>query len=1132
MSSVKYITFVFVLLAFQQLGAQIHHLRFQSYNTKDGLSQTHVLCIYQDSKGYLWFGTYNGLNRFDGKNFKVYQLSKSNSNTISGNWIKNITEDRDGNLWVSTYTSGVNKIDMRTQKIFRYQYKADDKNALPSNETYQIHVDDKGLVWIATARGLCRYNEKKKNFITYTSNLESEVTGDANIVYAIHEIDEDTLWLGTDADELILFSRSSGLFSSFSYKKPAINTTGNFAKVVASDSRDNLWVGAINHGLFRIDTRERKSHYYNVGKGKFQPSSRNVRSIFVDEKDNIWVGTDGGGLNIFNRYDSSFIKYEFKQYRKYGLTSGNGIYSIFKDKDGRIWMGLYNGGICYYDPQSYKFDTYYHDIYDNTSISENAILSLFQDSKGRIWVGTDGGGLNHFDKDRGTFKRYMHDPNDKRSIASNVITAIQEDNEGNLLLGTWNEGFMIYSPETGLKKQYRSIPGDTTGLPHDDVWSIVKDNNGDFWIGTLKGGIAMYDPESDTFEQFGPASNRKSKPLHYDIRTMFVDKDGIIWAGTLRTGVTYFNPSDKEFKYILHNPDNENSLSKNDVRSIYRDHKGNMWFGTNGGGLNKYYKSTGKFELYTVNNNLPGDAIHGIQEDRSGNLWISTTNGICRFNPVSKDVRNYGISDGLQGNDFKYNSSLKTHDGYLLFGGIDGLSVFHPDSVIENTKKPEIVFTDFRLNNESVIIGGKDSPLQQHVDYVDEVVLTYNQKSFSIEFAALNYTAPDQNQYAYKLEEFDEDWQYSGNHNVATYTNLDPGEYTFRVIASNNDNVWNKEGRTLTIIVLKPFWMKWWFISILILFAILVAYALNELRVYRIKRRYIELEKIVDQRTSELMEINSMLKKRTDELNQSNKLLETEQKHVRDQAKILSEQKEKLEEFNNNLVELNATKDKFFSIIAHDLRNPFNTLIGFLDMLVEKYEQWNNEKRLEIIDLIRRDVNKTFGLLENLLEWSKTQRGILNYNPEPVDLNELIEFNTQQFLATAQAKKIELLNTVGVDSPVVIADKHLLNTIFRNLVSNAIKFTNSGGFVKIEAHEGDRYIEIVVVDNGVGIEKETQEKLFRIDKHHSTYGTEDEKGSGLGLILCKEFVKKLKGRIWIHSEIGKGSEFHFTIPKT
>jgi signal transduction histidine kinase len=552
----------------------------------------------------------------------------------------------------------------------------------------------------------------------------------------------------------------------------------------------------------------------------------------------------------------------------------------------------------------------------------------------------------------------------------------------------------------------------------------------------------------------------------------FEDNEKKMWICT-QNGVNLYDALTRSFK-VLHFPDNN-------IGAFYKDKSGYLWVGTDTKGLFLCNEDGTILKTYDFSNILPNNRIHAITQDNNGDIWISSNVGLSRLNKDIQSVRNYSKEDGLQGDQFYQQSFLRTRSGELYFGGYSGLNSFFPDSLKDNDFIPPVYITDFQIFNKPVVYGIPGTQFQTHISEAKEIKLNWDQSVFSFSFAAINYVHPRKNQYKYILESFEKNWNFTdASRRYVTYTNLDPGEYTFRVKATNNDGVWNDKGTSLKIIILPPWWKTIWFKILSTSIIIFIVFALFRSRVRQLKNQKILLEESVAIKTAELKE-------------------------------------------------LNASKDKFFSIIAHDLKNPFNTIIGFSEMMKESVKMNDSATFYEYSVMINTAAVQTLRLLENLLEWANAQRGKLVFTPVSINLLEIVK---DEFIIAEEltlGKKIRLFNNID-DSLMIIADKNMIKTILRNLISNAIKFTHRNGKVEVGARVSGMFTEVYVSDTGIGMTSETIAKLFRLDANLSTRGTDNEKGTGLGLFLCKEFVEKHGGRIWVESEVGRGSIFRFIIP--
>jgi signal transduction histidine kinase/streptogramin lyase len=718
-----------------------------------------------------------------------------------------------------------------------------------------------------------------------------------------------------------------------------------------------------------------------------------------------------------------------------------------------IWIGTDGGGLNVYDPETNRFTIFKNEASNPYSISGNAILCITEDKDHDIWIGTWDAGLNRFDRKTGRFIHYLPDKNNSSSISGRTIWNLATDKNDTLWLGTFNVGADLFDKNKGVIRRFRTNPDNPKAIVGKRDWVFFKDSDKNVWISTTT-GLNLYDSKTNSFKKYFFNGNI--------IAAFCKDKNGNLWVGTSTKGIYFCKP---------------------DGTIIY---------------------------TYDITNGLPSNIIQAIIEDNKGNIWISSNGGISRFDTKTKKFRNYSKEDGLQGDQFKQQSCFITHKGEIYLGGYNGFNSFYPDSLKDNVFIPPVYITDFQIFNKPVLFGYPGAQFQTYIGEVEEIRLKWKQSVFSFTFSAINYSHSEKNQYAYIMEGFEKEWNKTdASRRYVTYTNLDPGEYTFRVKASNNDGVWNEKGVSLRVIILPPWWKTLWFRLIMISAITFTLTYIFLSRVRHLNNQKILLEKLVTNKTAELQEKNDRLIKQAVELNESNTLLEDQKQHIE---------------------ELNASKDKFFSIIAHDLKNPFQTIIGFSEMQKEEIKSGDSAGIGQYADLINASAVQTFRLLENLLEWARAQRGEILFNPVPINLNEVISEEFDMLSDMAKMKNIDL-NCSIPDNLTIIADNDMIRTVARNLISNAIKFTHKNGKVDVVVKVENHLTNISVSDTGIGMSNEIIGKLFKIDANLSTRGTENEKGTGLGLILCKEFVEKHGGEIWVESEKGKGSIFRFVIPR-
>lgn len=869
----------------------------------------------------MWFGTEDGLNKYNGYTFQVYRQDHSDPHSISSSHISTLLEDRRGNLWIGTVGGGLNLYDRDHDKFIRYPLDDPDGTNLGFNYIHALIEDHNGHLWIGyDTGGLACMNPENGTLIKHyktDDNLYPNSLGYDDI-WAICEDHQHNLWIGTLGEGLDFFDRQQETFTHFKHDpdNPA-SLSSDEVWCVFEDSQHNLWIGTSGGGLNLCDRENNRFiHYQHNPDDKTSLNSDVVFSILEDHNGDLWVGTETGGLNLFDREKGVFVHY-VNSTQDTSSLSDNSVECIYEEGSGTIWIGTYNGGVNFFNRDNEKFVQYKQTL-DKNSLKNNVILSFCEDRGGGVWVGMDGGGLVFFERDNDSFVYYQHDAKDRNSLSDDVVLSLAEDKKGNLLIGTYAGGLNRFDRESNTFVHYKHDVNDPGSLSDNDVRVIYEDSKGNLWIGTKEGGLNLLDRTKGTFIHYKHDENNPDSLSDDSVYSIFEDSKGNLWIGTYDGGLNCYQRESETFVHYKHDVNDPNSLSSNRVLSIIEDSRNRLWVGT-GSGLNKFISEKKAFTCYRVEDGLPNDVINSILEDNQGNLWLSTNKGLSRFNPQKETFRNYDLKDGLQGNLFKNGAALKTRKGEMFFGGTNGFNTFYPERIKDNPYVPPVVITDFQVFNESVPIGkGPDgrSILKISITETEAIDLSYKDDVFSFEFAALNYDTPEKNKYAYMMSGIDRDWHYVGNRRFASYINLPPGEYVFKVKGSNNDGVWNEEGISLRIKVTPPFWQTWWFRGSMLLTALLMISMVYKVRTHAIRERNIQLEERVKKRTSELEQEIIERKK-----------LEQEAEHQAAQASLIYEVGKRV----SGELELN----ELLSVIVNTVRHTFN-YYGVMLMLFDR----------------------------------------------------------------------------------------------------------------------------------------------------------------------------------------------------
>lgn len=807
---------------------------FERITIEQGLSQNTVLAVLQDSRGFIWLGTEDGLNRFDGYTFKVYRHDPDDPGSLSNNFIRAIYEDTPGTIWIGTQGGGINRFDPKTGSFTRYTYKPSTPNCLSNNVVWTIRGGPPGVVWIGTDNGLNRFDCKTETFTRWFHQEDNPNSLSNGKVKSICKDGTGGLWIGTLEGGLnrLVFNnpetpdKKEGTFTHYRHH-PDIPGSLSHDKVytVFVDSAGVLWVGTLN-GLDKFDSRNGIfTNYAKKYSDRFNPNGHINVLTGGDGGDAsiLWIGTYGGGLYRFEGKKEMFTRYKYNPGRP-GSLSNNRIQSIYIDTTGILWVGT-DSGLNTLDKKKNKFGHWEMEPDRSNSISNNNIFSVYKDGEGIIWLGTEGG-LRRFDRENNKCAPTKIDG----SEMDKKIQAIHEDSTGILWLGTSESGLYQIHREKGTFVHYKHVPANPGSLSDNRINVIHKDTTGILWIGT-RTGLNRFKPETGTFKCYRHLPGNAGSLSDDYVSVIHEDHSGVLWIGTAN-GLNRFHRKSDTFTHWKRNPGDRESLSNDSITAILEDKNGGLWIGTMGGGLNKFDKN-GTFKHYLERDGLPNDSISGILEDAEGDLWISTNKGVSKFDSKQETFKNYDVKDGLQSNEFNGGTCYKSADGEMFFGGINGFNAFYPNEIEDNPHVPPIVITAFQIMNESVEIGG-DSPLKQAINETKEITLSYRDYFFSFEFAALDFTNPAKNMYAFKMEGLDEEWIRTGaKRRFVTYTNLDPGEYVFRVKGSNNHGVWNNEGTSIKIIITPPLWKTLWFrILAIISFAVFSYWLIGFIKKY------------------------------------------------------------------------------------------------------------------------------------------------------------------------------------------------------------------------------------------------------------------------------------------------------------
>jgi len=821
-------------------------LRFDHISIEQGLSQSSVRVIFQDSRGFLWFGTEDGLNRYDGYTFKTYKPDPDAPFSLSDRWINSIVEDEEGYLWIATRLGGLNRYDPRSEQFTHFRHDDLDPFSLSDDHVNVLYLDKNKNLWIGTSNGLDLFDRARNIFTHFNYNPSQPEGISGKTITAIYEDSRGRFWVGTTAGGLNRFYPQNRTFIPYQHDPDNENSISNDHVTAIAENRNSvLWIGT-REGLNRFEpdsgTFER---YLHSDLDKQSIADDMVTSLRLDSTGNLWVGTTGG-LDRLSTLGNRFIHYRNDPTFSKSL-SNNYVLSIHEDRGGVLWFGTWGGGVNKYDRQRDRFAYYRHDTENPNSLSGNLISSIYVDSECYTWIVTFGQGLNRFTWHTSQVMHYLNDPNKQNTISANDIYSIYEDQDGLLWIGTLN-GLDRFDRQTFQFKHYQRDAANPASLSANIVYEVYVDSKNNVWAGTI-GGLDRLDRSTGTFTHYTPQVGNPNSLSGTSIHAIVEDHNGYLWVGTFDSGLNRFDPETEKFTRYRFDPRNKQTISNDSVLSIYEDSQRRLWIGTAGGGLNLYHLETDSFTYYLEKDGLPNGVVYGILEDSKGKLWLSTNFGISRFDPETETFRNFDAGDGVQSNEFNSGAYGKGKYGELYFGGIDGLTIFHPSRIIDSPYLPQVTLTSLTQDDQPVTV---DSSLETTQD----VTLQWPQNSLEFEFAALSYNQPNKNQYAYMLEGFDTNWHFIGTKRDGRFTNLPGGKYTLLLKASNSDGVWNAAPVRINVTVIPPFWQTLWFRVLLGMTAVVAIVGGVRLRTKTIQDRNRQLERLVRERTGALEKRN------------------------------------------------------------------------------------------------------------------------------------------------------------------------------------------------------------------------------------------------------------------------------------
>ncbi|MDR6337739.1 signal transduction histidine kinase/ligand-binding sensor domain-containing protein/DNA-binding response OmpR family regulator [Filimonas zeae] len=1051
--------------------AQSGHISFSSLNTRHGLSSNMVNDMLRDKFGWMWFATEDGLNRFNGTQFIIYRHKPNDTTSISANDINCLYEDKAGNLWIGT-NGGY--LDLYDRKKDAFEHIGSYSGAKVLNSAIKtICSDTSGNLWIGDYSGLHQLNPATKEITNIPLNTNASSSSTRISVISVFEDSRNRLWVGTNQG-LLLYNKQQKQFhpletgSAHELQKNAIET-------ITEDKQGNIWIGCAS-GLYRIDGNS------NTIIPLIKDNATHCTAI--DSGSRIWAGTEDG-LYIIDNATKNAIRLAPDMRDPHSLNQKS-VRAVYIDKQDICWVATLRGGVYKYDRGQPLFQYRQSNPFDINSLRSPAVTSLVETESDHLYVGSDGGGVQLFNHRTGLFSPIPFYPPGNCSPEKLKVLSLEKGSRDELWVGTFSNGLFCVNPFTGKTKQFTTA----NGLGNNAIFCLKKDSKGNIWIGSNGGGVNAYNPVTGIMKHYTskPDTGEIRLPLNGYIRAIIEDAKGRIWIGSHGTGIAMLDPASNQC--VVYNRFNS-GLPSNVVISLLEDRKGNIWIGTLGGGLSIFDSTTHRFKSFAAKENLSNDVVYKIVEDDKGLLWLSTNQGISSFDVNKKHFANYNHYNGIQQDNFISGSGLQLKDGTILFGGMDGLNYFAPGAILRPLFKPPVVFTGLQVNNQS-IAPGNNSPLREHISIARHINLTYHQ-NFAISFVALDFTSPHQNKYLYQLEGFDKEWVEAGSDLTASYTNIDPGDYTFHIKTYNAEgDIASAATASIYLHITPPFWRSVFaYIFYLLLIISLLLFSRYK-TMLRLKRQFAtEQEKLLARQT----------------LAQERK--EVEVAREMDQLKI-----------------------KFLTNLSHEFRAPISLILGPVDNLLQSV---NNTKAAAQLHMIRRNTRRLLNLVNQLLDFRKLETHELSLHLVSGEITHFVKDVFDSFMDLAERKKITYSFHCHTSNAMVLFDHDKLERILFNLLSNAFKFTPAGGSIDLHLEsagftsEGVTIYSIKITDTGIGIPPDKKDRIFEryFQSHTSPFS---QQGSGIGLSITHEFIKMHGGSIEVNSEPGNGADFTITLP--
>lgn len=1107
-------------------------IKFDHLSLEDGLSQVSTSAILQDHQGFIWIGTQDGLNRFDGQRVEVFRHQASDPHSIADNlvlglyedslgriWTTNgrrglrdfydprsgrfrrliheaddpatpfptvstpglLVEDGDGHLWIGTNT-GLEKVSLSDLQVQRVEPDAEAPHGLAHGVISALLRDRDGRLWIGTIGGLHRRlppgPDGDERFERYTAVIDDPSTLSQNAVSALYQDRHGHLWVGTFNGGLNRLDPATGEVERFVHDATdptslASNTILGFPGSLAETPDGALWV-ATNQGMSRFDFANRRFSNYDGPLDHAGAFATNLRAVLVDSAGDLWLGSQGSGLSLYSAEKDGFLSYKNDPLDPKSLA-GDVLAVLYESRSGILWIGTNSVGVDRYSKRKHKFRHHRSDPTHPDGLADDMIFGFLEDSGGTLWVATQGAGVMALDASREkVLQQYAWLPEDPdHDLGTHWARSVYEDSAGRLWIGTVGSGlFLVDREQQRITRRYVNDRTDPTSLSHNFVHHVFEDSRGQLWLGTVF-GWNRFDPDSGQVQRYFYNPNNPRSLVNNFARLTYEDRRGRLWIGTLN-GLSRYDPESDDFTNWLSLPEDPSTLSQGNIMDLYDDGDGHLWIATYGGGLNRLHVESGTLRHFTRDDGLPSDSIYSIVADDAGHFWLTSNQGLTRFDPRDATSTNFTVDDGLQSNEFNGRAFLRKGDGEILLGGVNGFNSFYPHEIQPPDFVPPVRLTGLRKVDAVVPILDTGEPL----------TVSYKDTFLSFEFAALDFAMPERTRYAYKLEGLDDDWIDSGSRREAVYTYLDGGKYTFRVKAASGDGLWNDTGASIDVIVVPPPWKTWWAYSfyVLSLLALIATY---------VRRKTQRHEEELERHRQEL-----------------------------EQQRLIAER----------LRQIDGMKDEFLANTSHELRTPLNGIIGIAESLLDDTGRPRSGADIgDDLFMIASSGRRLAALVDDILDFSKLKNHQLELRRRPIELAQLTDVVFTLLRPLADAKSLRLSHDLA-GLPPADGDENRLSQVLHNLVGNAIKFS-AEGTVRVLGSHGGNLLTVTVEDQGPGIPADQLEKIFDSFEQVDGSSTRAHGGTGLGLTISRQLIELHGGSIDVASEVGRGSRFSFTLPR-